>query len=134
MKKTFRKYPSNYVRANTNNVTAFDIGACGDINASEDNNTDDGWLKDVSDDDLIDVLSGYEWEVLDELGLDLEQNTQGCAGSIEIYRKGDYGNAISIDYGEWLDREDEMAFSSSSPDEFKSQFKSWMESVKSELP
>lgn len=76
-----------------------------------------------------DYLSSIEWEVFEELGLDIEQNTQGRAGSIDLFWEDGRPGGLSIPYSEWLDNEEKLAYYSSSPDEFKTSFKHWIESL-----
>ena len=73
-----------------------------------------------------DYVGEYEWEVLNELGLDLEQNTQGSWGSVEIFSEGDYENAVSIDYGFYTEVEEELFLDSESAEEFKEGFENFI--------
>lgn len=90
---------------------------------------EDYWEDHDTIDAYDDYLGDVEWEVFDELGLDIEQNTQGRAGSIDLFWADGRPGGLDIPYGEWLDEEGEIAYYSSSRDQFKEGFKSWIESL-----
>lgn len=97
----------------------------------------DKWYSIESDDEFEDMwsryLAGPEDEVNKELQIFPEPSTQGGSGGMFIFDESEEDNEpFSIDFQDWCDSERDMAADSKNANEYKQQYRGFIESLISE--
>lgn len=107
------------------------------VKASSDKawNFDEDYFMEMDDYDFEDFWSAYlslpEDEVNTELQIFPEPSVQGGMGSMYIFDESgeERFSDVSVDFGEWCDKQMVMAMNSKSAEDYKRQYREWVKDL-----